>query len=162
MGNVFSDNVNFVNRSPNCPPPQSAPREVLLASNTGGVGPLPIIDNAPVSVVSTSIDTRPLRRSTNLLIFTGQISLPAAATVTLNFEILRTADGNGPVKIGSTYTFEATAGAALSLSFSFQFADTDLQGDNYTYAVQLSPNSIVSGTGSSINNASLTVIAVRS
>jgi hypothetical protein len=166
MGNVFSDNVNFVNRNAGNPQQQQgSSREILLASNTGGAGPLPITDcalNAPVSVVSTSIDTSRLRRVTNFLLFTAQISLPAGAVAALSFEILRSVDGSG-VKVGSTYTFEATAAAALSQSFSFQFADEDLEGDNYTYSVQLSPNSSVSGTaGTTINNATLTVIAVRS
>lgn len=166
MGSIFNDNINFVNRSAGNFRPQESSREMLLSVNTGGAGPLPLTGNplnSPINVVSTSIDTRRFKRSTNLLIFTTLISLPAGAVVQLHFDITRSVDGGGSTQIGSTYTFEATANTAFSQSFAFQFADGDLEGGSYTYSVQLSPNSTISGTGgTTISNATLTVFAVRS
>ncbi|HEX2927093.1 MAG TPA: DUF4489 domain-containing protein [Ruminiclostridium sp.] len=142
-----------------------ARQNVVLSANTGGVGALPVITTLfadPINVVSTTIDTTRLTRSTNLLQFSSVINLPLGVSVTFNFEILRSSDGGSAVKIGPTYTFSTIVDVLESESFSFQFADTMLVPGNYTYSVQLSTNSIIDITpGASIINATLSVLAVE-
>lgn len=154
------------NSCPHPPPPPSANREVLVNSSTGSAGPLPLIStslSAPINVVSTSIVTTGLARTTNLLIFTSQISLPLGISVTLNFEIFRTVNGGNPAKVGSSYTFSTLATACESECFAFQFADSGIQEGEYTYSVQISTNSVLDITpGLTVNNGTLTVLAVKS
>ncbi len=139
---------------------------VVLSSNTGGLGPLPVITTLfadPINVVSTTIDTEGLRRTTNLLHFTSIINLPLGVSVTFNFEILRSSEDGSAVKVGPTYTFSTIVDVLEAESFSFQFVDTMLAPGNYTYSVQLSTNSIIDITpGASIMNATLSVLAVES
>jgi hypothetical protein len=143
----------------------AARQNVLVSSSTGGVGPLPVFTTlfaAPINVVSTTINTTDLSRSTNLLLFSSIINLPIGVSVTFNFEILRSSEDGSAVKIGSTYTFSTIVDVLEAEAFSFQFADVGLTPDNYTYSVQLSTNSIIDITpGASIMNATLSVIAVE-
>ena len=136
---------------------------VALASSTGGVGPLPIITTllaAPISVVSTTIDTTRLVRPTILLTFSSIIALPLGISVTLNFQINRSTD-DGAAKVGSTYTFSKLVDVLESESFVFQFADENLEPGVYTYSVELSTNSIIDITpGLTITNATLSALAV--
>ena len=165
MNNFFPPRCNS---RPPCPPPfpPFQQRQVFLSSATGSAGPLPLITTllaAPINIVTTSIDTTGIINSTNLLIFTSQISLPLGISVNLNFEILRSANGGSAVKIGSTYTFATLVNILESEAFSFQFADTNVPEGNYTYSVQLSTNSVLDITpGLTINNATLSVLAVKS
>lgn len=137
-------------------------RQVAVSSSTGGAGPLPIITTLladPINVVSTTIDTTGLRDVTNLLIFTGIISLPLGISVTLNFQITRTNEEGSTIKVGPTFTFSTLATALESESFAFQFADNNLRPGNYTYSVEISTNSIIDITpGLTVNNATLSVI----
>ncbi len=138
---------------------------VVLSANTGGLGPLPVITTLfadPINVVSTTIDTTGLRRTTNLLQFTSIINLPLGVSVTFNFEILRSSEDGSAVKVGPTYTFSTIVDVLEAESFSFQFVDAMLAPGNYTYSVQLSTNSIIDITpGASIMNATLSVLAVE-
>ncbi len=138
-------------------------QEAALTASTGGAGPLPIITTllaAPISVVSTTIDTSRIIRPTILLTFTGIISLPLGISVTLNFQINRSS-GDGSVKVGSTYTFSSLVDVLESESFTFQFADQDIAPGVYTYSVELSTNSIIDITpGLTITNATLSALAV--
>jgi len=155
----------FSSRNCTCTPgaPDGAGRrQVALNASSGGIGPLPTATiTTPINVVSTTIDTRDMCRTNNLLTFTCAITLPATVIVTLNFQIRRTVNDGTGTNVGSTYTFAATAAALLAQSFSFQFLDTDVQPGFYTYSVQLAANSSISiPVGSSINNAVLSVLAV--
>lgn len=139
-------------------------RRVALNAATGGVGPLPIFTTllaAPINVVSTTIDTRGIGTSNNLLHFTSAISLPIGISVTLNFQIHRSSNGNQPVAVGGTYTFAKTVTVLESEAFSFQFFDPDVLPGFNTYSVELSTNSIIDVTpGCTVNNAVLSVLAV--
>lgn len=141
-------------------------RQVALNAASGSVSSLPIITTlfaAPLNVVSTSIDTRDFTDSTNnLLTFTSIINLPLGVSVTLNFEITRSINSGAPVNVGSTYTFSTLVDVLEAEAFSFQFFDADVVPGFYTYSVQLSTNSIIDITpGASVNNAVLSVIAVK-
>lgn len=139
-------------------------RQVALNANSGSVGPLPILTttlSAPLNVVSTSIDTRGMGLTDNLLNFTSVISLPVGVVVTLNFEITRAAADGSTTNVGATYTFSTTAVILEAEAFSFQFFDADIAPGTYTYSVRLSTNSIISITpGVTVNNAVLSVLAV--
>lgn len=140
-------------------------KQVALNASSGGVGPLPIITTlfaSPLNVVSTSIDTRDIGETNNLLNFTSIINLPVGISVTLNFEITRSLNGGAPVNVGSTYTFATLVTVLEAEAFSFQFFDAGVQPGFYTYSVQLSTNSIIDITpGASVQNAVLSVLAVR-
>lgn len=141
----------------------NAERQIAVASSTGGAGPLPCITTLladPINVVSTTIDTAGMRDVTNLLIFTGIISLPLGISVTLNFQITRTNGDGSTIKVGPSFTFSTLAVALESESFAFQFADHNLRPGNYTYSIEISTNSIIDITpGLTVNNATLSVIA---
>lgn len=136
--------------------------QVAIGSSTGGAGPLPCITTLladPINVVSTTIDTAGMRDVTNLLIFTSAISLPLGISVTLNFQITRTAEDGSSIKVGPTFTFATLANIFESESFAFQFADSNLRAGNYTYSIEISTNSIIDITpGVTVNNATLSVI----
>ena len=142
-----------------------ARRQVALNASSGGVGPLPIITTLfaePLNVVSTSIDTSGMRRTNNLLNFSSIINLPLGISVTLNFQIRRSINGGAPVGVGSTYTFSTIVDVLEAEAFSFQFFDADVEPGFYTYAVDLSTNSIIDVTpGCTVNNAVLSVLAVE-
>lgn len=139
-------------------------REAALNASSGSVGPLPIITTLfaePLNVVSTTIDTRNIGRTNNLLNFSSIINLPLGISVTLNFEITRSQGDGSPVNVGSTYTFSTIATVLEAESFSFQFLDSGVEPGFYTYSVRLSTNSIIDITpGLTINNAVLSVLAV--
>lgn len=139
-------------------------RQVALNANSGGVGPLPILTttlSAPLNVVSTSIDTRGMGQTNNLLNFTSTVALPIGVVVTLNFEIARTAADGSTTNVGATYTFSTIVTVLEAEAFSFQFFDTDVAPGAYTYSIRLSTNTIISVTpGVTINNAVLSVLAV--
>ena len=143
---------------------RSLRRQVALNANSGSAGPLPILTttlSAPLNVVSTSIDTRGMGITNNLLNFTSVVALPIGVVVTLNFEITRTAANGSSTNVGATYTFSTIVTVLEAEAFSFQFFDTDVAPGSYTYSVRLSTNSIVSVTpGVTINNAVLSVLAV--
>ena len=139
-------------------------RQGALNSNSGGGGPLPILTttlSAPLNVVSTSIDTRGMGPTNNLLNFTSTVALPIGVVVTLNFEIARTAADGSTTNVGATYTFSTIVTVLEAEAFSFQFFDTDVAPGAYTYSVRLSTTTIISVTpGVTINNAVLSVLAV--
>ncbi|MDF2614682.1 MAG: hypothetical protein K0S71_2468 [Clostridia bacterium] len=139
-------------------------QKVALNASTGGFGPLPIITTllaAPIPVVDVSIDTRGMRNPTVLLNFTSIISLPLGISVTLNFRILRSKNGNTPVPVGSTYTFSTIVDVLEAESFAFQYADIDVAPGEYTYSVELSTNSIIDITpGLTGVNVTLSALAV--
>lgn len=141
-------------------------RQVALNASSGGAGPFPIITTllaSPINVVSTTVDTRGMGRTNNLLIFTGIVGLPVGISVTLNFELTRSLNSGAPVKVGSSYTFSTLVTALEAEAFSFQFLDSDVQPGFYTYSIQLSTNSIIDVTpGATVNNAVLSVQAVSS
>jgi hypothetical protein len=138
--------------------------EVRLNASTGGAGPLPLITTLlsdPISVVDVTIDTRGMQEPAVLLTFTGIISMPVGVSVTLNFEIVRSANGGAPVPVGSTYTFSELVNVLTSESFAFQYFDRGLPPGIYTYSVELSTNSIIDVTpGLTITNATLSALAV--
>lgn len=139
-------------------------RQVALNASSGGVGPLPVITTlfaSPLNVVSTSIDTRGMGHTNNLLHFSGIVNLPVGISVTLNFEITRSQNGGAPVNVGATYTFSTLVDVLEAEAFSFQFFDPGLEAGFYTYSIQLSTNSIIDITpGASVENAVLSVLAV--
>ncbi|OJU18782.1 MAG: hypothetical protein BGN88_09655 [Clostridiales bacterium 43-6] len=143
--------------------PQNA-NKVRLNANTGGAGPLPIITTLfadPISVVDVSINANGMKNPSILLHFSGIISLPVGISVTLNFQIQRSLNGEGPIDVGSTYTFATLVTALESEAFGFQFFDPDVAPGNYTYSVQLSTNSVIDITpGLTIVNATLSALAV--
>lgn len=142
---------------------QAARRQVALNSNTGSAGPLPILSTTlsdPLNVVSTSIDTRGMVKTNNLLIFTGIIALPLGVVVTLNFQIQRTGRDGASAHVGATYTFSTTATVLEAEAFSFQFFDSDVAAGTYTYSVQLSSNTILSVTPGVTVTGTLSVLAV--
>jgi len=140
-------------------------KSAVLNASSGGVGPLPIITTLfaePLNVVSTTIDTHGLGSTNNLLNFSSIINLPLGISVTLNFQIRRTLNDGSSIGVGSTYTFATLVDVLEAESFSFQFFDPDVQPGFYTYAVELSTNSIIDLTpGVSVNNAVLSVLAVE-
>ncbi len=137
--------------------------QVRLNAATGGAGPLPILTTLladPINIVSVPIDTRGMERPGVLLTFTGIISLPVGVLVTLNFQINRSTN-DGAAKVGSTYTFATLVTALEAEAFSFQFFDSPVEPDTYTYAVELSTNTIIEVTpGLTIQNATLSALAV--
>jgi hypothetical protein len=136
----------------------------VLASSTGGAGPFPIITTLfaePITVVSTTIDTRKLGSAAIWLNFTSIVNLPLGISVTLNFQINRIRDDGAVIGVGSTYTFATLATALEAESFAFQFVDQNISPGVYTYEIALSTNSIIDITpGLTINNATLTALAV--
>lgn len=139
-------------------------RQAALNASSGGVGPFPIVTTLfaePINVVSTTIDTRDMSRTNNLLTFTGIVNLPVGVSVTLNFQLRRSLNDGTGVSVGSTYTFSTIVTVLEAEAFSFQFLDADVLPGFYTYTVQLSTNSIIDITpGVSVNNAVLSVLAV--
>jgi len=114
----------------------------------------------PINVVSTSVNTRGMYDTTNLLIFTSTINLPLGISVNLNFQISRLRGDGSAIKVGPTFTFATLATALESEAFSFQFADNNVPPGDYTYSVEIATNSLVDITpGVSVNNATLSVIA---
>ncbi len=138
-------------------------RQAVLNASSGGVGPLPIFTTllaSPLNVVSTTIDTTGMGNTNNLLKFTGIIGLPLGISVTFNFQIQRVFNNGAPIGVGSTYTFSTTVNVLEAEAFSFQFMDADVPEGSYTYAVNLSTNSIVDVTPGATVNATLSVLAV--
>lgn len=154
---------NFQCSDPNSGSLYREKRQVALNASSGGVGPLPIITTLfaePLNVVSTTIDTKGMGNTNNLLHFSSIINLPLGISVTLNFQILRSSR-DGAVGVGATYTFSTIVDVLEAESFSFQFLDEEVEPGFYTYSVQLSTNSIIDVTpGASVNNAVLSVLAV--
>jgi hypothetical protein len=140
-------------------------KQVTMNSSTGSAGPLPCITNYfadPINVVSTTIDTRGMKKTNNLLIFTSTICLPIGISVTLNFQITRTSSEGGTIKVGSTYTFSTIVTVLEAEAFSFQFFDSNIEQGNYTYSVDISTNSKIDITpGVTVNSGTLSVIAVK-
>lgn len=141
-----------------------AKRQVVLNASSGSVGPLPVINTPlanPLNVVSTTIDTRDVGATNNLLHFSSVINLPLGVSVTLNFEITRAAGNGAPVNVGSTYTFSTIVTVLEAEAFSFQFFDPDVKPGFYTYSVRLSTNSLIDITpGTTVQNGVLSVLAV--
>lgn len=138
-------------------------KQAVLNAASGGVGPLPVFTTllaAPLNVVSTTINTKGIGKTNNLLKFTGIINLPLGISVTFNFQIHRVFNNGTPIGVGSTYTFATTVNVLESEAFSFQFFDADVQEGSYTYSVNLSTNSIVDVTPGATINAVLSVLAV--
>ncbi len=138
-------------------------RQAALNASSGSAGPLPIFTTllaSPLNVVSTTIDTNGIGNTNNLLTFTGIIGLPLGISVTLNFQIQRSFNNGTPTNVGSTYTFSTTVNVLESEAFSFQFLDADVPEGFYTYAVNLSTNSIIDVTPGATVNAVLSVLAV--
>lgn len=140
-------------------------KQVVLNASGGSVGPLPCITTLfaePINVVSTTIDTRGMKSTNNLLLFTGIVNLPLGVSVTLNFQIRRASKDGSSIGVGSTYTFSTVVDVLEAEAFSFQFMDEEVEPGFYTYSVELSTNSIVDITpGCSVHNAVLSVIAVE-
>ena len=138
-------------------------RHITASSSTGGAGPLPVINTllaAPINVVSTSINTSGMSDTTNLLIFTCTVNLPLGISVNLNFQINRLRNDGASIKVGPTFTFATLATILESEAFAFQFADSNVSAGDYTYAVEISTNSLVDITpGVSVNNACLSILA---
>lgn len=112
-------------------------------------------------MVSTTIDTRELGSTNNLLNFSSIINLPLGISVTLNFQIRRSSSEGGTIGVGGTYTFSTIVDVLEAESFGFQFFDANVIPGFYTYSVELSTNSIIDITpGVSVNNAVLSVLAV--
>ncbi|MFA9381444.1 MAG: hypothetical protein ACERKO_10345 [Acetanaerobacterium sp.] len=145
-------------------PPPWPQKQVALNASSGGAGPLPIITTLfaePLNVVSTSIDTRGMPSTNNLLTFTSIVNLPLGISVTLNFQIRRSSNDGSNVHVGATYTFSTVVDVLEAEAFSFQFFDSNATPDFYTYSIELSTNSIIDITpGCSIQNAVLSVLAV--
>ncbi len=139
-------------------------REVLLNSNTGSAGPLPVTTiplTNPIPIVSTSVDND-LGDADTLLTFTSIITLPLGAVVSLNFQLLRSYNGGTPVPIGSSYNFSRTAALLESDSFTFQYFDSDVEKGFYTYSVELAPSSSITvAAGVTITSATLTALTVK-
>lgn len=147
-------------KKPCCPKPKCCPK-VALNANTGGAGPLPIIALLadPINIVTTSIDTEEFCRPSILLTFTAIISIPLGALVNLNFHVVRSSD-DGEVNVGPTFTFARTVAVLEAESFAFQVFDSNLAPANYTYSVRLAPSSTTTVAGLTINNATLSLLAV--
>lgn len=148
---------------PVCPSPVPLAPRVRLNAATGGAGPLPLINTVlsdPINVVSVPIDTTGMVSPGVLLTFTGTICLPVGALVTLNFQINRSTN-DGAAKVGPTYTFATLVNVLEAEAFSFQFFDSPVNPEHYTYAVELSTNSVIEVTpGLTIQNATLSALAV--
>lgn len=137
-------------------------RRVMLNASNGSLGPLPNSPlTSPLNIVSTSIDTRRLGPADNLLNFCGVLFLPAGASVNLIIQVRRTSANGQSILLGGAFMLVRSTTAAQSDTFNFQVFDPDIQPGSYTYSVELSDNSTVSGTpGSMIYNAVLSVLAV--
>lgn len=140
------------------------PGEAILKCATGGAGPFPVINTVlsdPIPVVSVNIDTTRMYKPTVLLTFTGIVSLPVGVSVTLNFIIKRSRDGEEGQQIGGTYTFSTLAAVLESEAFSFQFCDCNPCAGCYTYTVEISTNSVIDVVpGLTVPNATLSALAV--
>lgn len=138
-------------------------RQAAVNAAGGSIGPLPIITTllaSPINVVSTTIDTAGMGNTNILLTFTSTINLPLGISVTFNFQIQRAFNNGAPIGVGSTYTFATTVNVLEAEAFSFQFMDANVPEGNYTYAVNLSTNSIIDITPGATINAVLSVLAV--
>lgn len=136
----------------------------VLNSATGGAGPLPILAagdlTAAIQVVSVTIDTCCLCDPSVLLNFTTQISLPAASTTTLVFQVLRSGPCNGTATpVGSAFTYTNTVVLATSDSFSFQVFDSNLRRGTYTYSVVLTTGTTATVAGVTLVNSTLSARA---
>lgn len=143
------------------------PCRSVTNSATGGAGPLPIIVAgtllAAIPVVSVTVNTRCICDPAVLLNFTTQISLPAASTTTLVFQVLRSGPCNGTaVPVGSTFTYTNTTVAATADSFSFQVFDNNLSQGTYTYSVVLTTGTTATVAGVTLVNSTLSARATSS
>ena len=138
--------------------------KVQLNASTGGAGPLPIITTLfaeEITVVDVTISTAGMENPVVLLNFSSIISLPFGVSVTLNFQINKSFNDGATTKVGSTYTFSTLVDLLEAESFCFQFFDSNLSAGKYTYAVELSTNSVIDITpGLTIVNATLSALAV--
>jgi len=147
---------------------------VRISCSTGGAGPLqvtdPLLDHS-IAIVDTTISTcgmnlsgystscsRPLNI---LLTFSTLIFMPEGSTANLIFQIRRSMNSGPAIRIGPAFTFADEAESLKSESFSFQYFDSNLQPGVYTYTVELSSNSDISGvSGLTIVNASFCTLAI--
>ncbi len=143
---------------------RKSPRLVRLNASSGGAGPFPIITTLladPIPVVDVTIDTSGMRSPNILLNYTSTVCLPVGIASTLNFEIKRSYMDGAAVCVGPTHTFSTLVTALEAESFAFQYFDSNLAPGVYTYAIQLSTNSVIDITpGLTINNAMLSALAV--
>jgi hypothetical protein len=141
------------------------PGEAILRCNTGGLGPLPIINTVlsrPLPVVSVNVDTTKLYKPSVLLTFTGQINMPLGVSVTLNFIVNKVCENGTSQQIGGTFTFATLAAALEAETFAFQLCDLDSCDDCCTYTVEVSTTSIIDIVpGLTITNATLSALAVE-
>ena len=139
-------------------------RRVVLNASNGSLTPLPVTSStltSPLNIVSTSIDVRRLSPANNLLNFSGFLYLPAGSSVNLIIQVRRTLANGQSILLGGAFMLVRSTIPAQSDTFNFQVFDPDVQPGNYTYSVELSDNSSVSGTpGSMICNAVLSVLSV--
>lgn len=159
---AITDPALFQNGS--CYRRTSGNRVITMNASSGGAGPLPIITGltAAIPIVNTTVSTLSNRNPLILLTFSGIIGIPQGTTISLNFEVIRSMENNS-IKIGPTYTVSGTYSVLTSQSTSFQIIDNNLQYGNYTYTVQLSQNSTITGAaGLTITNAVLSALVSES
>lgn len=145
------------------PPAAALNCRAVLNAASGGLGPLPSVTTlftSPFNIVSTSVDTRNLGTSNNLLHLSGILYLPAGVSVTLSFQFRRVSCSGQSVAVGGTYTLIQSVVAPESRSIDFQLFDSNVQPGFYTYSAELSANSIVTGApGCTVSNAVLSILA---
>lgn len=137
--------------------------KTIIKSNTGGVGPLPLI-TTPLShempITSVTLDTKGLKDVSVLLTFTSQINLTAGVNTNLVFVVKKYVDKGSEQIIGGSYVFSTVAEVLEAETFAFQFYDNNIDPGKYTYAVQLAPNSFVGlAAGVTVTNATLSLLA---
>ncbi|MDR5586375.1 MULTISPECIES: DUF4489 domain-containing protein [Clostridium] len=131
----------------------SAPIPVVSANTLGTVKPLPL--------ANVSIDTTNLKNPTTVLTFTCEIQSVLDVSLRLNFLIKKTTKNGYCEYICGTHSFSDVIEFVGIQTFSFQVCDNSLCNDCVTYTVEYVPIDFILNLGGSINNATLTALAVE-
>ncbi|AOR23779.1 DUF4489 domain-containing protein [Clostridium taeniosporum] len=139
----------------------------ILKCSCGGYAPIPVISNnalgtvKPLPLASVSIDTKGLKCPTTLLTFTCEIKSVIDVSLRLNFLIKKTSKSGCCEYICGTHSFSDVIEFAGTQTFSFQVCDKSLCDDCVTYSIEYVPIDFILNVGGSINNATLTALAVE-
>lgn len=142
------------------------PGRAILKCGCSGSAPIPVISvNAlgtvkPLPLASVTIDPANLRCPTTVLTFTCEIKSVLDVSLRLNFLIKKSCK-NGTEYICGTHSFSDVIEFAGTQTFSFQACDNSTCDECVTYTVEYVPIDFILSVGGSINNCTLTALAVE-
>lgn len=143
------------------------PGKALLRCGCGSGAQLPIIAAAilgsvtPTPLASVTIDASALKNPKTLLTFTAEIQDTIGLLLRLSFLVKRITKSGCCQYICGTHNYTDTAAVASTKTFSFQICDSSPCDECVTYTVEYVPLDVIVALGASINNVSLTALAVE-